>query len=161
MASSAGSALCFADFATRCAVPSTAGNLADNMQVDVFSFGVVTYELLIRQVTSAVVSQSGDVNMPQMYANKVSASARCFFWLTYLDKSQHTKAETYHERDSTTCCHCLGHPALLLYACAKSIKEWASNCRGCNACYKSYHHRVPVIMLAVPLDCISHGCCGH
>lgn len=37
-----------------------------------FSFGVVIYELLIRQVTSAVVSQSGDANMPEMYANKVN-----------------------------------------------------------------------------------------
>ena len=42
------------------------------MQVDVFSFGVVIYELLIRQVTSAVVSQSGDASMPEMYANKVN-----------------------------------------------------------------------------------------
>lgn len=41
-------------------------------QVDVFSFGVVVYELLSRQVTSAVVSQSGDANMPELYANKVS-----------------------------------------------------------------------------------------
>ena len=43
------------------------------MQVDVFSFGVVIYELLVRQVTSAVVSQSGDANMPEMYANKVNS----------------------------------------------------------------------------------------
>lgn len=42
------------------------------MQVDVFSFGVVIYELLIRQVTSAVVSQSGDASMSEMYANKVN-----------------------------------------------------------------------------------------
>ena len=42
------------------------------LQVDVFSFGVVIYELLIRQVTSAVVSQSGDATMPEMYANKVN-----------------------------------------------------------------------------------------
>ena len=58
------------------------------MQVDVFSFGVVIYELLIRQVTSAVVSQSGDANMPQMYANKVTSSPR-FFWLSRLN-NEHT-----------------------------------------------------------------------
>lgn len=86
MTSSDVSALCFADFASLAAVPTTAGNCGDDMQVDVFSFGVVIYELLIRQVTSAVVSQSGDVNMPQLYANKVCAFASCFFWLLYPDK---------------------------------------------------------------------------
>ena len=47
-------------------------NHAMPAQVDVFSFGVVMYEVLMRQVTSAVVSQSGDANMPEMYASKVS-----------------------------------------------------------------------------------------
>ncbi len=48
--------------------------------MDVFSFGCVIYELLSRQVTSAVVSQSGDANMAEMYANKVSlhSMARLF-----------------------------------------------------------------------------------
>ena len=44
------------------------------LQVDVFSFGVIIYELLVRQVTSAVVSQAGDMTMPEMYAQKVSAN---------------------------------------------------------------------------------------
>ena len=44
----------------------------DGLQVDVFSFGVIIYELLARQVTSAVVSQAGDMTMPEMYAQKVS-----------------------------------------------------------------------------------------
>ena len=43
-------------------------------QVDVFSFGVMMYEVLERQVTSAVVSQAGDMTMPEMYAEKVSNS---------------------------------------------------------------------------------------
>lgn len=47
-----------------------------NEKVDVFSFGVVVYELLSRQVTSAVVSQSGDANMPELYANKVANGYR-------------------------------------------------------------------------------------
>lgn len=32
------------------------------------------YEVLERQVTSAVVSQAGDMTMPEMYAEKVSNS---------------------------------------------------------------------------------------
>ena len=47
-------------------------SLRSAMQVDVFSFGVIIYELLARQVTSAVVSQAGDMTMPEMYAQKVS-----------------------------------------------------------------------------------------
>lgn len=47
------------------------------LQVDVFSFGVIIYELLVRQVTSAVVSQAGDMTMPEMYAQKVSADVSC------------------------------------------------------------------------------------
>lgn len=47
-----------------------------NEKVDVFSFGVVMYEVLMRQVTSAVVSQSGDANMPEMYASKVANGYR-------------------------------------------------------------------------------------
>lgn len=63
-------------------VCSTAVGTSDHvMQVDVFSFGVVIYELLIRQVTSAVVSQSGDASMPEMYANKVNTELSCLFWL--------------------------------------------------------------------------------
>ena len=41
-------------------------------QVDTFSFGVVLYELLMREVTSAVVIQSGDPQMPELYAFKVT-----------------------------------------------------------------------------------------
>ena len=41
------------------------------LQVDVFSFGVVLYELMTREVTSAVVIQSGDPQMPELYAFKV------------------------------------------------------------------------------------------
>ncbi|DBB04448.1 TPA: hypothetical protein ACH3X1_012928 [Trebouxia sp. C0004] len=47
-----------------------------NEKVDVFSFGCVIYELLSRQLTSAVVSQSGDANMAEMYANKVANGYR-------------------------------------------------------------------------------------
>ena len=36
-----------------------------------FSFGVVLYELMTREVTSAVVIQSGDPQMPELYAFKV------------------------------------------------------------------------------------------
>lgn len=45
-------------------------------QVDVFSFGVIMYELLVRQVTSAVVSQAGDMTLPEMYAQKVVSFSR-------------------------------------------------------------------------------------
>lgn len=53
--------------------------------MDVFSFGVVIYELLIRQVTSAVVSQSGDATMPEMYANKVILLQAASFFFVRLD----------------------------------------------------------------------------
>ena len=36
-----------------------------------FSYGVVLYELMMREVTSAVVIQSGDPQMPELYAFKV------------------------------------------------------------------------------------------
>ena len=66
-------------------------------QVDVFSFSVVMYEVLMRQVTSAVVSQSGDANMPEMYASKVShfAVSHCCmqaihnFLMTIITDDQH------------------------------------------------------------------------
>lgn len=48
------------------------------LQVDVFSFGVIMYELLVRQVTSAVVSQAGDMTMPEMYAQKVSTASTSY-----------------------------------------------------------------------------------
>ena len=58
-----------------------------DVQVDVFSFGVIMYEVLIRQVTSAVVSQSGDINMSEMYASKVSLCCKL-----YLAKRKHLQA---------------------------------------------------------------------
>eukprot|EP00891_Asterochloris_glomerata_P005009 jgi/Astpho2/5009/gw1.00071.54.1_t len=47
-----------------------------NEKVDVFSFGVVLYELMMREVTSAVVIQSGDPQMPELYAFKVAGGYR-------------------------------------------------------------------------------------
>ena len=40
-----------------------------------FSFGAVLYELMTREVTSAVVIQSGDPQMPELYAFKVMQQA--------------------------------------------------------------------------------------
>ena len=41
-----------------------------------FSFGAVLYELMMREVTSAVVIQSGDPQMPELYAFKVMQQRR-------------------------------------------------------------------------------------
>ncbi len=51
--------------------------------MDVFSFGCVIYELLSHQVTSAVVSQSGDANMAEMYAHKVRLHGMASLFAAY------------------------------------------------------------------------------
>ena len=94
-----------------CVASSTAGEAwIILLQVDVFSFGVVIYELLIRQVTSAVVSQSGDATMPEMYANKVK-----FICKLLLPPLVHLNDELTQQSDAASlkmisCVHLLPEP---------------------------------------------------
>ena len=118
--SSAAFGLCFAERASLFSLPALLLKLDVVLQVDVFSFGVVIYELLIRQVTSAVVSQSGDANLPQMYANKASLFASCFFWLPHLTI---IRAGMRCHQQQSTCCILVENLAVYCAQRQESTKE--------------------------------------
>lgn len=112
-------------------------SLRSAMQVDVFSFGVIIYELLARQVTSAVVSQAGDMTMPEMYAQKVrpmytmhAAASPLLLSLILSKSAQHSSQQ--RKQSSSTSQHGFSCGYFVNMICLRSLC-WveASKCFSC------------------------------